>query len=171
MNIQELYFDLVTNKLSLGNALALSQVYVPLTDEEKEWVDLELNGYKSKLTIPDYRQLPCEVKARVQNLYNGEIQELNLVGSAIDELDATLNSLHGLSIYKIYAGQGVEYIESQAINHEEGNVIMVIDGPPGRDMKEVLCYANQLNNQNFSPVELTGNLKISLFIGIRWDEM
>ena len=145
MNIQELYFDLVTNKLSLGNALALSQVYVPLTDEEKEWVDLELNGYKSKLTIPDYRQLPCEVKARVQNLYNGEIQELNLVGSAIDELDATLNSLHGLSIYKIYAGQGIEYIESQAINHEEGNVIMVIDGPPGRDMKEVLKVQAQRN--------------------------
>lgn len=138
MNIQDLYFELVTNKLSLGNALALSQVYVPLTDEEKKWVDLELNGYNSKLIIPEYRQLPCEVKARVQILYNGEIQELNLVGSAIDELDATLNSLHGLSIYKLYAGQGIEYLESQAINHEDGNVIMVIDGPPGRDMKEIL---------------------------------
>ena len=29
-------------------------------------MESELNGYDGKLDVPDYRQLPCEVKARVQ---------------------------------------------------------------------------------------------------------
>lgn len=138
MDINELYLDLATNKLSLSTALALIQTATNLSEDESEWVESELNGYTSKLTVPDYRQLPCKFKARVRNIYNGEYEEVDLVGEAIDDLDLTLNRLNGLSIYKIYANQGIDYLESQVEDHDDGNVIIIIDGPLGRDLKNNL---------------------------------
>ena len=136
MYSKELYVKLATNKIALSEALAISLAYIRLSPEEKEWVESELNGYKSKPNVPDYRQLPCEVKARVQNNYSDIVQDTRLVGRPMEELDTMLMDKYGLSIYRIYVSQSVESIEKQVLNHDDGDIIMIIDGPPGRELRD-----------------------------------
>lgn len=143
MDSKSLYLNLVTNKTPISETLALALAYVPLSSEEKHWIECELNGYDDKLNVPEYRQCPCDLKARVQSIYNGEIQDMSLVGPAMDELDAMLRARYGLTINKLYIGQGVGSIEQQVSGHSEGEIIMVIDGPPGQELKDSIkdkCY-------------------------------
>lgn len=138
MDISELYLGLVTNKIAISEALALTAAFVPLSEAERLWVMSELNGYDDKTIIPDYRQLPCEIKARVQNNYSGATQDTRLVGPPMKELDSLLKERFGLSIYTLYVTQNVESIEKQVLSHNDGDIIMVIEGPPGEDLKESL---------------------------------
>ena len=150
MDSKELYVKLATNKIAISEALAISLAYVRLSLEEKEWVESELNGYDGKLDVPDYRQLPCEVKARVQNNYSGIVQDTRLVGQPMEELDTMLMNRFGLSIYKIYVSQSVESIEKQILNHDEGDIIMIIDGPPGRELRDSI---KTICNQYYSTAQ------------------
>lgn len=131
-----MYFNLVTNKISVSEALALALAYVPFSTEEKIWVEKELNGYEDKLKVPEYRQIPCEVKARVQNVYSGIVQDTRLIGKPMEDLEKMLNDKLGLSIFKIYVSQGVESIEKQIVDHNDGDVIMIIDGLPGQELRD-----------------------------------
>lgn len=138
MSINDLYIGLVTNKLSLSECLALASVCVPLNSEERLWVDAELNGYNNKTVVPDYRKLSCEVKARIQNLYSGIVEDIDLIGKPIEDLEAMLNDKLGLSVYKMYLCQGVESMEQQVVDHNDGDIIMKFDGPPGLELKSLL---------------------------------
>ena len=135
MEIRQIYTDLATQKSSLSNALALTQAFVPLTEEECKWVSSELQGYKGKENIPEYRQLPCVVKVRVQNQYSGAIQETKLIGQPMEELDNLLKEKFGLSVFKMYVSQGVESIEMQVNGHRDGDIIMAFEGRPAEELK------------------------------------
>lgn len=100
MGNKELYLNLVTNKIAIYEALALSLAFVPLSQEERLWIENELNGYSDKFIVPDYRKLPCEVKARIQNLYSGIVEDIVLTGKPMEDLEAMLNNKLGLSVYK-----------------------------------------------------------------------
>lgn len=138
MSINDLYLGLVTNKFSLSEGLGLVSVYVPLTSEERLWVDAELNGYIDKTIVPDYRKLPCEVKARIQNLYSGIVEDIDLVGQPMEDLETMLNSKLGLSVYKLYVCQGVESIEQSIKDHNDGDIIMKFEGAPSSELKSLL---------------------------------
>ena len=146
MNADEIYLLLATNKIAISEALALAKAYIPLTSEEGSWVDFELNGYDGKLNVPEYRQFPCELKAKVEDLYRNEVYEVSLVGNAIQDLDFMLNNQFGITIFKMYVSQGVEPIEKQVSGHNDGDIIMIIDGPSGRDLKEKLSPQAQFHN-------------------------
>ena len=138
MEVSELYLDIVTNKIAISAALALTAAFVPLSDEDRLWVMSELNGYDDKTVVPDYRQLPCDIKARVQKNYNGATQDIRLVGPPMKELDSILKERFGLSIYTLYVTQNVESIEKQVLNHNDGDIIMIFEGPPGEDLEDSL---------------------------------
>lgn len=146
MSINDLYFGLVTNKFSLSEGLALVSVYVPLSSEERLWVNAELNGYNDKTIVPDYRKLSCEVKARIQNLYSGVVEDIDLVGKPIEDLEAMLNSKLGLSVYKLYVCQGVESIEQLVKNHNDGDIIMKFEGAPSSELKSLLSSNERVFN-------------------------
>lgn len=138
MSINDLCLGLVTNKYSLSECLALADVYAPLTSEERLWVDSELNGYSDKFIVPDYRKLSCEVKARIQNLYSGIVEDIDLTGKPMEELEAMLNNKLGLSVYKMYLCQGVESMEQQVADHNDGDIIMKFEGSPSLELKSLL---------------------------------
>lgn len=138
MSINDLYLSLVTNKISLSESLALVSAYVPLTSEERLWVDAELNGYNDKTIVPDYRQLSCEVRARIQNLYSGIVEDIDLVGKPMEDLETMLNSKLGLSVYKLYVCQGVESIEQLVNDHKDVDIIMKFEGAPSSELKSLL---------------------------------
>lgn len=138
MTAKELYVQLASGNISVSSALALSAITAPLSNEEFQWVQQELNGYSGKESIPDYRQLNCEVKARVQSMINGSTQDIRLTGASIKSLDSFLQTNFGLSIYKLYVGQGVESIEQQISGHDNGDIIMSFEGPPAQELKASL---------------------------------
>lgn len=145
MDSKELYVSIAANRIAISEALALAMAYIPLTQEERLWVERELNGYNNKLEVPEYRQIPCEVKARVQNIYSSIVRDTRLGGGPMKELDKMLNEKLGLSIFKMYVGQGVESIEKQIADHNDGDVIMIIDGPPGEELRnsiKSLCQSH-----------------------------
>lgn len=138
MGNKELYLNLVTNKIAIYEALALSLAFVPLSQDERLWIENELNGYSDKFIVPDYRKLPCEVKARIQNLYSGIVEDIVLTGKPMEDLEAMLNNKLGLSVYKMYLCQGVESMEQQVADHNDGDIIMIFDGPPSLELKSLL---------------------------------
>ena len=95
MNIEETYIRIVTGQLTLSAAMAIAQIECHLSEEEKEWISKELSGYDGKQAVPDYRQLTCEVNARVQNLYTGTIQDIRMVGAPMESLDTMLKTNFG----------------------------------------------------------------------------
>lgn len=138
MGNKELYLNLVTNKIAIYEALALSLAFVPLSQKERLWIENELNGYSDKFIVPDYRKLPCEVKARIQNLYSGIVEDIVLTGKPMEDLEAMLNNKLGLSVYKMYLCQGVESMEQQVADHNDGDIIMIFDGPLSLELKSLL---------------------------------
>lgn len=146
ISVNEIYIGIVCNKKTISETMALALAYAPLTQDEQKWIELELQGYQGKTNVPDYRQLPCEVKVRVLNNYNGIIEDKRLIGDYVDNIDSMLAEDYGLSLYKIYVSQGVESIERQVMNQTDGNIIMIIDGPPGRIMIDSLESQSQLYN-------------------------
>lgn len=138
MTAKDIYTKLASGNLSVSSALALSLVNVPLSPEDIEWIQLEINGYPDKESVPDYRQISCEIKARVLNMNNGLQQEIRLKGDSLNSLDSMLQNNYGLSIYTMYLGQGIESIEQQLIGHNEGDFIMMFEGGPAKELKESL---------------------------------
>ena len=104
------------------------------------------SGYDGKQYVPDYRQLTCEVKARVQNLYNGAIQDIRMVGKPMESLDTLLKTTFGLSIYKLYVGQGLESIEQQITGQKDGSIIMKFEDGPGQELVDSLKTQERIHN-------------------------
>ena len=138
MTTKELYIQLASGSVSVSTALALAIVSAPLSEDELVWVQSELNGYRGKENVPDYRQLDCEIKARVQNMYNGGINDVRITGAHLKGLDSLLRKNFGLSIFKIYVGQGVESIEQQINGHGVGDIIMEFEGGPAQELIDSL---------------------------------
>lgn len=143
MTTKEVYTKLASGAIQVNTALALSLVNSHLSIDEEEWVQKELNGYPSKESVPDYRQISCEIKARVQNRINGVFQEIRLKGGSLESLDTMLQTNFGLSVYRMYITQGVESIEQQILGHNEGDFIMLFEGGPAQELKDSLKSQEQ----------------------------
>ena len=79
-----------------------------------EWLTNECNGYNGKLSLPDYRKIPCQIYAESQAPY---------IGTRVEpvharELDESCIKTSGASLYTMYLVQGIESIEALS---EEGN--------------------------------------------------
>lgn len=138
MTAKELYNGLVSGDISVSNGLALIRAEISLTESELFWVNSELEGYKGKVTVPEYRQLPCRILARVAHIPTGETYDQEIQGEGIDRLDKMLVERYGLSIYKIYVTQGVELIEKFFQGKSQGNVVMRLEGAPGQMMTQAI---------------------------------
>lgn len=139
MNLKDIYLQLVKDEIKVSEALAFTQIFVLLSDEEADWISSEIRGYSDKTQLPKYRQLPCKVKARVKNNYTHDYSDIELHGGGLDKLDSFLKQNLGLSIYKLYITQGVEWIEKQIANHDDGNIIMLFEGGPAQELKQSLA--------------------------------
>lgn len=139
MNVKDIYLQLVKNEIKVSQALAFTQIFVSLPEDEAAWVNSEISGYTDKLQLPEYRQLPCKVKARAKSNYTYDYRDIELHGGGLDKLDYWLKQNLGLSIYKLYITQGLEWIEEQVANHAEGNVIMLFESGPAQELKQSLA--------------------------------
>ena len=146
MNTKEIYIGLLNGELTLNTALGFAMINNSLTDEEKAWISSEMLGYEEKVNLPSYRQLPCGVKAKVQSLFDGAIQDILMGGESMAQLDSFLQDKIGLSIYKMYVTQGVEYIEQQVNCHSGGSIIMRFDNGPGQELVESLKNLERIHN-------------------------
>ena len=138
MTAKDIYIQLAAGQIPVSTALAYSLVYVHLTQEDLKWVQVEINGYPTKESIPDYRQITCEIKASVQNIKNGFFQEIRLKGGSLQALDSMLRKNYNLTIYEIYVSQAVESIEQLLSGHNDGDFIMPFEGGPADDLKDSL---------------------------------
>lgn len=152
MNIKDIYFQLVKNEIKVSEALAFTQIFVSLSDEAADWVNSEICGYSDKSQLPEYRQLPCKLKARVKSNYTYDYSDIELHGGGLDKLDNWLNQNLGLSIYKLYITQGLEWIETQIANHADGNIIMLFEGGPAQQLKQSLAREAARGNFNVEKV-------------------
>ena len=138
MNDKDIYLQLVKDEIKVSEALAFTQLFVTLSDEDANWVTSEISGYSDKSQLPEYRQLPCKVKARAKSNYTHDCSDIELQGGGLDKLDCFLKQNFGLSIYKLYIAQGLGWIEKQVANHIDGNIIMLFDGGPAQELKQSL---------------------------------
>ena len=146
MNVKEIYLKLVKDEIKVSEALAFTQIFVSLSDKDADWVRSEISGYTDKSQLPEYRQLPCKVKARAINNYTNDYGDIELHGGGLDKLDYWLKQNLGLSIYKLYVTQGLEWIEKQIANHVEGNIIMLFEGGPAQELKQSLSREAERGN-------------------------
>ena len=152
MNLNDIYVQLVKNEIRLSEALALTQVIAPLTDVDSQWIASEICGYPEKLTTPEYRQLPCKVKARAKCNVTGDLSDINMRGGGLDDLDTLLKNKLGLSIYKLYISQGIEWIEKQVLDREDGDLIMMFEGGHARELRQSLSRDAARNNYTVQAV-------------------
>ena len=138
MTAKQLYNGLALGDISLSNALAIIRAELPLTEIELDWVNSELEGYKDKGTVPEYRQLPCQLLACLVHTPTGKTYKQEIQGEGIAKLDKMLEEHLGLSIYKIYVTQGIEQIEGQFQRKPQGSVVMKLEGPPRQMMIEAI---------------------------------
>lgn len=152
MDAKDIYLQLSKNVIRVSEALAYARVFVTMTAEERLWVDSEVTGYSDKYQVPEYRQLSCKIKARVRYNNTHEVSDIDLQGGGIDELDDFLKNNLGLSVYKLYITQGVEWIEDQVADHVGGDIIMFFEGGPLQDLKQSL--SSEALKYNFSVLEI-----------------
>lgn len=146
MNINDIYLQLVKNEIQVSEALALTQVLVPLSDEDAEWVSSEIIGFPDKSQLPEYRQLPCKVIARAKSNFTHDYIDIEIHNGGLDKLDCLLKQNFGLSIYKLYITQGLEWIEEQVANHDDGSIIMLFEGGPAQELKQSLAGESARGN-------------------------
>lgn len=138
MNVNELYNGVVSGEISLSQGLAVARAYLPLNNDELEWVNSELKGYNEWVNVPDYRQIPCKLFARGVNLITGIEQEIEITGEGINHWDEILKHRANRTLYKMYVKQGVELIEKQFLDKSNGDAVMALEGPLATKMKETL---------------------------------
>lgn len=146
MNVKEIYLKLVKDEIKVSEALAFTQIFVSLSDKDADWVRSEISGYTDKSQLPEYRQLPCKVKARAINNYTNDYGDIQLHGGGLDKLDYWLKQNLGLSIYKLYVTQGLEWIEKLIANHADGNIIMLFEDGPAQELKQSLSREAERGN-------------------------
>lgn len=152
MDAKDIYLQLSKNAIRVSEALAYARVFVTMTADERLWVDSEVTGYSDKYQVPEYRQLSCKIKARVRYNNTYEVSDINLQGGGIDELDDFLKNNLGLSVYKLYITQGIEWIEDQVADHVGGDIIMFFEGGPLQELKQSL--SSEALKYNFSVLEI-----------------
>lgn len=143
MSIKDIYIQLVSGQLSLTQALSLTLLVAPLSSEEREWVESEINGYLNKNDVPEYRRLNCEIDVSIRNRMNGVVQDVKMQGGALDSLDSRLKRETGLSIFTLYVLQGVESIEKQFEGHYDGDVNMPFDAVSSQHLIKAVISKEQ----------------------------
>ncbi|WP_145990215.1 hypothetical protein [Psychrobacter sp. 4Bb] len=113
MMIKELIKDISYDKISLDQALTRAKLiaYKIDNDEFISWISRELNGYDDLDIIPEYRELHCDIVARVENPYNGT----RLVPIDLTEFDRSIDG----NLYKFNYTLSIFGVEQnlEAVKH------------------------------------------------------
>ena len=111
--IKELIKDISYDKISLDQALTRAKLiaYKIDNDEFISWISRELNGYDDLDIIPEYRELHCDIVARVENPYNGT----RLVPIDLTEFDRSIDG----NLYKFNYTLSIFGVEQnlEAVKH------------------------------------------------------
>lgn len=154
---QEILNNLVTGKISLSVAMMQAKIFH--LDKENpsfhQWLNAELDGYENKLSIPSYRQYPCQLKSSVVVPFYGEqVQPVDA-----REIDEDLRKTSGVSLYTMYVGQGIEPLEGILAKDPCGHISMAfpdsLEGPivsamstPSEHVLHLYQYASMSYVQN-----------------------
>ena len=122
MTANEILDKLVSGQIKLSQAMQLTRIMLSQDgdDEMVEWVTNECNGYNGKLSVPAYRQIPCQIYAKTQVPYIGTREKL--VNAR--ELDESCIKHSGASLYTMYLMQGIESIEAVSEKGSKGVISM-----------------------------------------------
>lgn len=126
MDAKELISDLILEKITVSQALRLTQLHFSdsLSKESKQWISDEIDGYKNSLVLPDYRQLDCDLKLEVyDSMYNRIIKTLNTthINSYLEK-----NGVANSSPNKMKVSQNIESIEKTQVK-ESGNIKIIFN--------------------------------------------
>lgn len=110
--IKQLIMDLSYDNITLSKALMRAKIIAHRIEnpEFKDWIKKELNGYVVGDSIPEYRQLQCELFATLVH-YGNERLVPYMFGDADKEFEEAINPM------KIY--QSVSQIENSIKDNEE----------------------------------------------------
>ena len=111
MTATELLQKVILGDITLSQGLMLCKVLFKdaLSEESYNWIGRELDHYEEAETIPDYRILDCDVKARVSGYYIGtriETLDTTVINKQLDKTDKPYASPN-----KMLVRQGIESIE------------------------------------------------------------
>ncbi|WP_286740415.1 hypothetical protein [Psychrobacter sp. UBA3068] len=111
--IKELIKDISYDKISLDQALTRAKLIAYKIDNEEfiSWISRELNGYDDLDVIPEYRELHCDIVARVENPYSGT----RLVPIDLTEFDRSIDG----NLYKFNYTLSIFGVEQnlEAVKH------------------------------------------------------
>lgn len=113
--IKKLISDISYDKVSMTQALTRAKViaYQIDNDEFKNWINRELNGYENEESVPNYRQLSCEIFAQLDDIYHGtRIVPIDL-SSINDQVD--------WDIYQVKHTGSISSVEENYLNSESSN--------------------------------------------------
>lgn len=122
MTIDDILIPLIKNEIPVSQALSLSKLLLHDTTDlaELEWIDQEIDGYTDKLSIPDYRQIPCLLFTKNAVAYIGiDIRPLDAHNLDKDFLEKGYPSL-----YEMRIPDGIEKIEN-ILATQNGDKIMM----------------------------------------------
>ena len=83
--IKELIKDLVYDNITLSQALTRAKLIAYKIDNNdyRLWIENELNGYSDHNALPQYRKIPCELKAVISNPFYGTYEIPFVIDSPI----------------------------------------------------------------------------------------
>lgn len=140
--------NLIIGKLKLSQALYyVTTIYRDSFDTDFiEWAEQECNGYSTSCTMPEYRNIDCEVYAKYTDDYGNEHVEQIDVKKVDDFL--LKNGAENALVSKMRVSQGIESLENSIADNKGGSLIM----PFPTDMSEMLkqCYHFPLGGNSFS---------------------
>ena len=122
MTPNEILDKLISGQVKLSQAMHLARIMLLQkgNPDMVEWLTNECNGYNGKLSLPDYRKIPCQIYAESQAPYIGtRVEPVNA-----RELDESCIKTSGASLYTMYLVQGIESIETLSEDGKKGIVTM-----------------------------------------------
>ncbi|AAZ19464.1 hypothetical protein Psyc_1616 [Psychrobacter arcticus 273-4] len=113
--IKELIKDISYDKISLNQALTRAKLIAYKIDNNEfiSWINKELNGYDDLDIVPEYRQLACDIVAKVENPYHGSKR----VPIDLTELNQNIEG----NLYKFNYISGISNIEQNLENVNHSN--------------------------------------------------
>lgn len=113
--IKKLISDISYDKVSITQALTRAKIIAYQIDnnEFKDWINRELNGYDDEESVPNYRQLSCDIFAQLDDTYHGtRIVPIDL---------SSINNQVDWDIYQIAHTGSISSIEENYLNSESSN--------------------------------------------------
>ena len=122
MSANEILDKLIGGQIKLSQALLYTKVLMAdsTCSAQVTWVRNECDGYESRLDVPEYRRIPCQLYAHSSVAFVGEhTKPADAYG-----LDEVYQKECGLSLYTMYVTEGVESLEEFMNGSTDGTVSM-----------------------------------------------